>query len=131
MIFSYMFRWSYLIGFLIIALSCKPSPTQTSEITVDISTAQAAEFHSKGYNYIDIRTQKEIEDHGTIKGATHIDYKSGDFEDRVASLDKNKKYIVFCASGGRSGRSKSTFQKHNITMVNMKGGYNQWKSENK
>lgn len=132
MIFSYMFRLiALLILPFLLVTSCKPSSTSISESAQDISCAQAAQLHKEGYKYIDIRTTDEIKAQGQIEGSQHIDYKAADFDSKIAALDKNQKYIVYCASGGRSGRSKKIFQKHGLTIANMEGGYNQWTKENK
>src|SRR5215210_7073365 len=53
---------------------------------------------------LDVRTVKEYQA-GHIPGALNIDVNAGDFEKRVAELDKNKTYLVHCASGVRSVRA--------------------------
>ena len=52
---------------------------------------------------LDVRTPEEFAaDH--IAGAINIDYFSDTFWLHIAALDKNKTYLVYCKSGGRSGR---------------------------
>ncbi|MEL6275066.1 MAG: rhodanese-like domain-containing protein, partial [Bacteroidota bacterium] len=53
---------------------------------------------------LDVRTPAET-DRGVIEGALLIDYRSPGFEDELAKLDKEKTYLVYCQSGGRSART--------------------------
>lgn len=54
---------------------------------------------------VDVRTEEEIKETGTIKNAVNIDFKSKGYAEKILSLDKNKKYMFYCKSGGRSGKS--------------------------
>ena len=54
---------------------------------------------------VDARTPQEIKQTGTIKGAVNIDYKAKGYSKKILSLDKNKKYMFYCKSGGRSGKT--------------------------
>ena len=54
---------------------------------------------------VDARTPEEIKETGTIKGAINIDYRAKGYSKKLLSLDKNKKYMFYCKSGVRSGRS--------------------------
>lgn len=58
---------------------------------------------------IDVRTPGET-DRGIIDGALLIDYNSSDFEEKIAALDKDKTYLVYCQSGGRSARACNLMQ---------------------
>lgn len=50
---------------------------------------------------LDVRTPDEW-NKGHVKGARLYNYMRNDFKLRVDSLDKNKVYYLYCASGGRS-----------------------------
>jgi rhodanese-related sulfurtransferase len=50
---------------------------------------------------IDVRTPGEYAA-GHIAGAQNIDVETSDFAQRIASLDKAAKYLVYCHSGRRS-----------------------------
>ena len=54
---------------------------------------------------VDARTPEEIKETGTIKNAVNIDYRAKGYSKKLLSLDKNKKYMFYCKSGVRSGRS--------------------------
>lgn len=75
---------------------------------------------------LDVRTPAETAG-GVIEGAIELDYRSPDFADQVAKLDKEKTYLVYCASGGRSGKACSAMQDMGFREVyNLKGGYRAW-----
>ena len=69
----------------------------------DISVAEAKEYlaarDSMTYQLLDVRQPAEYEA-GHLAGAILIPLK--ELPDRVASLDKDKPTIVYCAIGGRS-----------------------------
>ena len=58
---------------------------------------------------LDVRTPGET-DRGVIDGAVLIDYRSADFKEKVAALDKEKTYLVYCQGGGRSAKACSMMQ---------------------
>ena len=74
---------------------------------------------------IDVRTPEEIKQTGTIKGAINIDYKTKDYTKKLLSLDKNKKYMFYCKSGGRSGKTVQYMLDNGFKNVNYlkDGGY--------
>jgi phage shock protein E len=51
---------------------------------------------------IDVRTPTEYAA-GHIAGARNLDVEAADFGSRIASLDKQAPYLVYCHSGRRSG----------------------------
>ena len=62
-----------------------------------------------------------------IENAIEIDYKSSDFESKIAKLDKSKSYLVYCRSGGRSvGASEKMIAAGFTEVTNMEGGYMAW-----
>lgn len=50
---------------------------------------------------LDVRTTEEW-DTGHIIGALHIDYFSESFEDKIAELEKDRPYYIYCRAGKRS-----------------------------
>jgi thioredoxin len=50
----------------------------------------------------------------------------------VQYLDKSKPVLVYCASGGRSSKAAQWLAQNGFTTIeNLKGGFTQWKLENK
>lgn len=77
---------------------------------------------------IDIRTKKEF-DEGHIKGAKQIDFFGTNFEKELDKLDKKKRYIMHCKSGGRSGKSLSIWKKLGFKQVyHLNTGFDGWKA---
>lgn len=75
---------------------------------------------------LDVRTKQEY-DAGHIPGAVLIDWNSPDFEKKVAALDKEKTYLVHCASGGRSAKASAKLGGLNFKNIyNLEGGYRAW-----
>ena len=56
---------------------------------------------AKGVVVLDVRTPEEFEA-GHVPGATNLDFRDEKFAERVAKLDKDKTYLVYCATGRRS-----------------------------
>lgn len=130
---KYLLLCSLVISFIFLA--CKPkaentTKNQNSESLTeiqDISLEEAAEKISKGEAiFIDVRTDQEVGD-GMIPGSVHIDIKSSTFEEQLAELDKDKEYVVYCRSGGRSARACKKMQSMGFKKLNnMAPGYSQW-----
>ena len=53
---------------------------------------------------IDVRTEEEIHD-GHVEGAQLINLYDEKFSDKIARLDKDKHYALYCRSGNRSGQA--------------------------
>ena len=80
---------------------------------------------------LDVRTVKEYQA-GHIPGALNIDVNAGDFEKKVAELDKNKTYLVHCASGVRSVRACEKMNRMDFKeLINLQGGIKAWEKAGK
>ena len=76
---------------------------------------------------LDVRTAEEIKA-GFIEKALIADYLSADFYTKAKSqLDTNKPVYLYCRSGNRSEKSTRILQENGFKVVNVVGGYNQWK----
>ena len=75
---------------------------------------------------IDVRTTEEIAG-GYIEDAIFIDYYSDTFMDELNSLDKDKVYLIYCRSGGRSGPTLATMEELGFMEVyELLGGILAW-----
>lgn len=75
---------------------------------------------------LDVRTPGEWNS-GHLTNAKHVDIQSSDFEQKIASIDKNATVVVYCAAGGRSSRAANMMvQKGYKNVINMAGGINAW-----
>ena len=78
---------------------------------------------------LDVRKLTEYEE-SHIVGAVNVPVQDESFEDMVAKLDPNRKYIVHCSANHYVGRSNSALKtmqdlgfKH---LYSLKGGYKAW-----
>lgn len=75
---------------------------------------------------LDVRTPAEVA-RGKISGALEMDFRAADFAERLADLDPTKTYLVYCASGGRSGKTCQRLSAAGFRQVyNLEGGYSAW-----
>ena len=75
---------------------------------------------------LDVRTAEEYAK-GHIAGAVNIDYKSATFKDAMNKLDKNKPYLVHCAAGGRSAKTREMMKTLGFKDVyHLDGGLTAW-----
>lgn len=111
-----------LIGSILLLAGCASS-TSTVDLSVNEFSDKVAEA---GVITLDVRTPGEFMS-GYIAGAKNIDFQSGNFENEIASLDKNATYAVYCRSGNRSGQAVKVMHDagfHNV--YNLNGGVIDW-----
>jgi rhodanese-related sulfurtransferase/thioredoxin-related protein len=75
---------------------------------------------------LDVRTAAEFSN-GHIAGALNLDVNAADFQEKAAALDKNKTYLVHCASGVRSVKACQKLAKLDFpNLYNLTGGFKAW-----
>lgn len=92
---------------------------------IRVKKAEFKAFMADHDNYflMDIRTPREF-NNGTIEGAVNINYSNPNFEAELNKLDKTQPILMFCQSGGRSGRALSIFKSLGFEHVlELQGGY--------
>ena len=111
-----------LIASALLLAGCSSSPS-----AIDLSVTEfSAKTAESGVVTLDVRTPGEFAE-GYIEGARLIDFQSGNFENEIATLDKNATYAVYCRSGNRSGQAVKVMQDAGFTNVfNMNGGVIEW-----
>ncbi len=71
---------------------------------------------------LDVRTLGEF-NQGALKAAINVDFMGGSFKVKIAKLDKNKTYLVYCRSGNRSDIACSVMESLGFTkLFNLSGG---------
>lgn len=94
--------------------------------TIDVDAFNELISTDESVVLIDMRTPAEFND-GHIAGATNIDFESGDFDDRIADLDPEATYAIYCRSGNRSGQALDRMKSAGFTQVtNLDGGTTDW-----
>ncbi|UYZ64230.1 rhodanese-like domain-containing protein [Hymenobacter weizhouensis] len=71
---------------------------------------------------LDVRTPAEYAA-GHLPGAQNLDYRSPEFAKQLALLDPQKTYVLYCASGNRSGKAAVLMQEKGFQKVVNAGGY--------
>ncbi|MBI4596604.1 MAG: rhodanese-like domain-containing protein [Candidatus Tectomicrobia bacterium] len=78
---------------------------------------------------LDVRTPGEYRE-GHLEGARLIDFHSPAFRNEINKLDKAKSYLVYCASGSRSGSTiKLMIDLKFIKLFHMPAGFFGWKKD--
>lgn len=116
----------FLIGFL---AACN-GVAQQSGVKKNIPPS---EFEQKlaepDVQIIDVRTPEEFAS-GALPAAKNFNINSSDFEQNLESLDKSKPVLVYCLSGGRSGKAAEIMANKGFKEVyNMEGGMVRWRAE--
>lgn len=83
-----------LLSIIIFVTGCG----STSNVSNSISNSLNEIIEKNNYVIVDVRTSHEYKT-GHVKGAINIPY---DEIDKLTKLDKTKKILVYCKSGGRS-----------------------------
>ncbi|MGY6557738.1 MAG: rhodanese-like domain-containing protein [Nitritalea sp.] len=80
---------------------------------------------------LDVRTEREIRE-GYIAGAAFADVLEDSFEEKVAKLDRTKKFYVYCRSANRSQPATELLAKLGIAEIyELKGGMIAWEKAGK
>lgn len=116
--------------FVLAIFSCQTNAQQApTEKVVDLNPTQFKAAIAKDNNIVvlDVRTPKEVAQ-GVIPGAKVMNFYDDNFKVELGKLDKNKTYMVYCKSGGRSGKTCSALKEAGIANYhNLKGGMTAWK----
>ena len=117
-----MIRYISLLLFIGLAFwSCEEPATIESKNAMTL-------LNNDVYYFLDVRTTEEHR----IKSIPDTDcIPVQEIEQRIVELDKyqNKKIIVYCRSGNRSGTATKILNENGFNAYNMIGGMNEWKGE--
>ncbi|NOY56375.1 MAG: rhodanese-like domain-containing protein [Actinobacteria bacterium] len=109
----------------VLAGACGGTATVTQEIRT-ITPAEAykeiqADLGDAGFVLLDVRTPEEY-GAGKLAGAENIDFYATDFRDKLSQLDKNDRYLIYCRTGSRSGKTLKIMRELGFTRVEDIGG---------
>jgi len=122
----------FAIPLVVIILASKFYRSESQSANGSISDAEDCilsaqtfkETNTEGTVIIDVRTQKEY-DYGHVDNAIVIDIYQRDFKEKVARLDREQKYLVYCKSGIRSSKAAAYMRKNGFSKVcELEGGIN-------
>jgi len=122
-----------LLGMLFIALGVYTLYTQTlhsaSMPTGNIQAVTPKEayrclINHKNITVLDVRSLEEFEDDGYLSNAKLIPLKK--LSKKLNKLNKNKKILVYCHSGRRSGIASKLLSEHGFRVLDVQGGMAAW-----
>lgn len=98
---------------------------------VTVQEAEALLAKDKSIVVLDVRTADEFKA-GHIAGAVNVDFNGETFDADLAKLDRNKTYLLHCASGGRSSQAEDQMTDLKFkSVLHLKEGFNGWKKQGK
>jgi phage shock protein E len=101
-------------------VACSDSEDRTSADIVP--TAEVSQALDDGARPIDVRTPEEHAA-GHLPESVNIDVTAADFEQRIAELDPQASYVVYCRTGNRSASAVETMIDNGFDDVVNGGGY--------
>ena len=132
--------WTSLISAVALAMAAvtgisacsSSSPTTSSSSPATGQHLTASEFSTAmktpGTVVLDVRTPAEFAT-GHLPKAQNIDFEASDFATRIAALDKNTTYAIYCRSGNRSGAAMEQMASASFTHVyDLAGGIGAWQT---
>lgn len=104
---------------------------QTEGVLVVNPTVFEQKMTEEGIQLIDARTPEEFKEKH-IANALNANILGENFEQKVASLYKNKPVMVYCKSGVRSANAAAKLKAMGFTtIIDLDGGITQWIAEGK
>jgi len=101
-------------------------PEQAIELVKKEAAKSEAAAKKEPLTVLDVRTPEEYAK-GHIDGATNIDFNDDSFKEALAKLDRSKPYLVHCAAGGRSAKTRELMKSLGFKNIfHLEGGLNAW-----
>lgn len=124
-----MFRLIPLALVLTLSITACGS-TATTDSGIRLVSAEAgaeiAEQPASDLVILDVRTPEEF-DEGHLEGAILVDFYEADFADRIAELDPDVPYLLYCRSGNRSGQASEMMRDLGfVDVAEIDGGILAW-----
>ncbi len=124
-------RLLLVTGLFIVLLAQGCGDLHNSATVIEVNNANEFVTEHEDAVILDVRRPTEYEE-SHITGSVNVPVQDEAFEDMVAKLDPNKKYIVHCSDNhyvGRSNHALKSMQdlgfKH---LYSLNGGYSAWKA---
>ncbi|GAB3292656.1 rhodanese-like domain-containing protein [Hymenobacter tenuis] len=95
-------------------------PAQAVPVTAPAAVQQ--QLAQPGTVLLDVRTPEEFAS-GHVAGARNLDFRAPDFAQQVALLDPKQTYVLYCASGNRSGKAAVLMQEKGFQKVVNAGAF--------
>ncbi len=117
---------------VLVITACKDGNNQSTFNVELVSVLEMEEaIKADDVQLIDVRSKAEFTS-GHIKNAKNIVYQGENWDQQVASLDKDKPVYVYCAKGVRSAKCASLLEEAGFTKIfDLNGGVTKWINEGK
>lgn len=122
-----------VIFILSVLISCSSvGQTEKDERFSNVNATEANALIEKNkdnsmFVILDTRTPAEY-DKAHLANAEFYNYNAQNYWDQIKSLDKSKTYLVYCHSGGRSGKTVKFMKENGFSEAhNLDGGIVAWK----
>lgn len=122
-----------IIAVFVLSIAVTFGFAQSAPLVKNVEVKEAEELlkRNKDMIVLDVRTPKEHAE-SRIKGAKNIDFYEADFEKKLQGLDKKQTYLVHCAVGGRSAKTRELMKKLGFTSIyHLEGGFKAWEKAGK
>ncbi len=117
----------FILSFIM--FSCKSGSDASGLQNIKVEQLSKLKVDYPDLVIIDVRTPKEIAGGKIDENALEIDFKNSSFDSKISKLDKDKTYLIYCKSGGRSSKSaKKMISSGFKNIYNLDGGYSDWSS---
>ena len=119
-----------IVSFLLMSfffLNCNTQEELSSISTNELKTL----LQNDTIQLLDIRAPEEVK-LGSIDKAKFANFFDDDFAEQVSTkFDIEKPIYIYCRSGNRSVKALKLLKPKGYVVINVLGGYNKWKAENK
>ena len=116
-----------LVAFGVLACNGQQSNPGGGDVSVTEATGMVKQ--DKELVILDVRTPEEYQS-GHLAGAQNMNYYDANFAQQLEDLPRDKRYLVYCHSGGRSAKALKQMKESGFKEVyNLKGGVTAWKAE--
>lgn len=111
----------------LLMIACTGSQSGSEEKAL-LSPQEFQDQFKPGVTIIDVRTEEEFTQ-GSLPNSLNIDFKNPEFRQNISILDKDKTYLLYCASGARSGKALEIMKEEGFKNVfALEGGLNAWQA---
>lgn len=113
------------IPLMVVLSACSGSDAKINQLNAD---GFASNIQNPATVILDVRTAGEFAA-GHIAGAVNIDVESANFDSKIANLDKNVEYSIYCHSGRRSMIAANKMAETGFTkLTNLQDGIISWQA---
>lgn len=124
------------IALLLAMMACTGGNTNKEGASATSPQVLPVEEYAKAYQadstaiLIDVRTPEEYAE-GHIEGAMLLNVMDeANFIKGIEALPSDLTFYIYCRSGRRSQTASKLMTERGLKVIDLKGGYNAWKTEN-